>query len=485
MAGVDTRHPDYIDRLPEWELMRDANRGAEAIKRKAGGTAAGTATAGRRYLPMPSGFTAQTDGGTLMFAGYLERADFPEIVSPTIAGMVGLIHKREPVITMPSAMEPLWENITRDGQTLEIFHRKLTEEILLQGRFSILTDAAPQGSDLPFLTTYHAESLINWSEDRTLFVLDECGLVREPNAFDWEQRKQWRVLRLVDGVYQQELWQDGASAPTEIIKPLARAEKSIQAIPFVVANATDLAVRPSTQPLIAVGRAAVRIFQLDADYRHQLFMSGQETFVITGLPEKSAVPSILGAGVVLALPVGAQAMYVSPTCSGIAAHLAAMEDARNSAAAAATKMFDSSKAAEAAEALRLRFAAQTANLTTTSMSSAAALEQGLRNIAIFMGLDPKSVIVEPNLKFVDQKLTPQEGQALVGMWQSNAISYDTLYANLQAGEIASQERTAEEERTLIDEEPQNQLPDPTVVNPNDPTAGLTPAEIATMTGSGA
>jgi hypothetical protein len=34
-------------------------------------------------------------------------------------------------------------------------------------------------------------------------------------------------------------------------------------------------------PLIGVAQAALAGYRLDADYRHQLYMSGQETFVIT------------------------------------------------------------------------------------------------------------------------------------------------------------------------------------------------------------
>ena len=66
MTGtVSTKHPDYLDRVDEWALMRDCARGETAVK-----------AAGERYLPMPSGFRVQEDGGAKMFEAYLTRAQF-------------------------------------------------------------------------------------------------------------------------------------------------------------------------------------------------------------------------------------------------------------------------------------------------------------------------------------------------------------------------------------------------------------------------
>ena len=64
MTGtVSTKHPDYLDRVDEWALMRDCARGETAVK-----------AAGERYLPMPSGFRVQEDGGAKMFEAYQTRA---------------------------------------------------------------------------------------------------------------------------------------------------------------------------------------------------------------------------------------------------------------------------------------------------------------------------------------------------------------------------------------------------------------------------
>ncbi|WMT92796.1 hypothetical protein [Pelagibacterium sp. H642] len=70
-------------------------------------------------------------------------------MAPTVDGMVGVIHRTEAQIEMPDAMQPLWEKATKDGLPLEALHRRITAELLTTGRYSLLADAATEGSDLP------------------------------------------------------------------------------------------------------------------------------------------------------------------------------------------------------------------------------------------------------------------------------------------------------------------------------------------------
>lgn len=102
--AVDTKHPDWAARADLWRLMRDTTGGEGDVK-----------ATGEEYLPQPSGFKAQPDGGRALYAAYQKRAQFPEIVHPTVHGMVGVIHRTEAQIEMPAAMEPLWEKATKHG----------------------------------------------------------------------------------------------------------------------------------------------------------------------------------------------------------------------------------------------------------------------------------------------------------------------------------------------------------------------------------
>jgi hypothetical protein len=190
-------------------------------------------------------------------------------------------------------------------------------------------------------------------------------------------------------------------------------------------------------------------------------MTGQETLFVID----ADAPDIVGAGVIVTLKGGdgltPDAKYVGPAGTGIEAHRQAMQDERVAAVSAGAKMFETSGGGqESGEALRLRFAAETATLTTIAQNSSAALERALRYVALMMGLDPMQVVVKPNLQFVDTKMSPQEAESLVRVWQEGAISYQTLYENLQAGEITSAERDFEAELKLIDDEDFSRDPSP-------------------------
>lgn len=435
--AVDSKRPEYIDHMDEWSQLRDTARGVVAVKR-----------AGSRYLPMPSAFTAQADDGRAMYAAYQKRARFPDILDPTIAGMVGVIHRNESAIQMPAVMEPLWESCTLDHLPLEAFHRRITTEILLMGRFSILTDAPVDGSDLPYFAGYTTETLINWADDLTFFDFDETSMRMDPNTFDWTEEKAWRVLRLKGGVYTQELYGQDTER-TGILMPTARGGAPLDQIPVVVVGPTELSVNVADSPLQGVSDASVTLYQLDADYRWQLYMSGQETLFVIGADQ---LPTVVGASVVHGLPLNGDAKYVGPSGSGIAAHRQAMLDAKEDAIIAGAALFESPTGRESGEALKLRYSAQTATLTTVALASAQALERSLRNVALFLGLNPAEVIVIPNLRFIDSKMTPAEGVQLMQMWTGNAISKQTMYENLQKGELASQERNFEDEQKLIEAE---------------------------------
>lgn len=432
--GVDSTHPSYsAARLAEWDLCRDAYEGESAIK--VGGTG---------YLPMPSGFTAQDDNGRGMFAAYQERAQFPDIFAPSVGAMVGIIHGNDIQIEMPTALDYLREDADGGGMTLVDLHRRVTRALLVSGRQGVLADA-PQDGGEPRLALYAGRTIINWDAD--FYVLDESRMERD--GFEWKDVRRHRVLELLDGRYVQSLWQDGNQI--EVIEPRTRGGGYLDRIPFSVASAKDVGPSIQTPPLIGVARAAKAIYQLSADYRHQLYMSGQETLVaINGEP-----PSAIGAGVVHQM-MGSEGVepdlrYVSPSCSGIEAHLAAIEHNREAAVQSGARLFEADqRSQESGEARKMRFRSETANLQSIAQSSCAIVEFALRCVAAMKGLPEDQVIVTPPRDLLNASVTPQDAVALWTLVQERGLSWDTYYAAIQKGGLADPDRTADEEYKLID-----------------------------------
>jgi hypothetical protein len=236
------------------------------------------------------------------------------------------------------------------------------------------------------------------------------------------------------------------------IMPQARGGNELDEIPCVVIGSTDVKIDIDEIPLLGVAQSAYAAYRLDADYRHQLYMTGQETLVMTKAKAEDK-PRAIGAGVVLTLPENADAKYIGPSGKGIEAHRKAIQDEKDNAAAAGARLFDSKdRAAESGDALRIRFAGQTATITSIALSSAAGIEKALKFAAKMAGADPEEVVVTPNLSFIDSTLSGSDALALVQIWQASAISKQTLYEALQRGEIASTERSFEDEQALIEDE---------------------------------
>lgn len=433
-------HPDYtVEVVDEWRLMRHAYRGESAIKRE-----------GERYLPMPSGYKFHPGGsdiGAQMYAAYKARARYPEIVSNAIRSMVGIAHGQEWQIEMPAALEPLWENSDGKGLPMEALSRRITMELLITGRYALMVDAPPNGGDI-YLAGYAAEEVINWSDDDDYYVLRE--VVRERSGMGWTDVIKTRELELVGGRYVQRVYMDGTL--TEEYEPRARGGAALSMIPLTLGGAMDLDMKPDAPPLIGVARACLAHYQLNADYRLQLYMSGQETLVLHNV---ETPPKVIGAGVVVSLQASdgskdTRAEYVGPSGVGIDAHVTAMDREQMSAVRSGAQLFDNTpRGQESGEARRLRFSAETATLTSIVGASAMILERTLKQAAIMAGANPDDVVVTPPANLLEGRLDPQEITALVASWAGGAISYETLYENLQRGRIASMERDAAGELAAI------------------------------------
>ena len=107
--------------------------------------------------------------------------------------------------------------------------------------------------------------------------------------------------------------------------------------------------------------------------------------------------------------------------------------------------------AESGEALRIRVAAQTANIGTIADAAAAGLQELLRIAARWLGANPEEVVVEPNKNFADDPLPFTELQEMLTFKQrGGVISHRTMNEVMVNRDITT--RTLEEEIEEIEEE---------------------------------
>jgi hypothetical protein len=120
---------------------------------------------------------------------------------------------------------------------------------------------------------------------------------------------------------------------------------------------------------------------------------------------------------------------------------------------------------EAAEAIMLRGNGEQSVLQSIAATISLAMTMALKWHAAWTGIKAVELLsVMLNTDFFATAMTSQDLTALVASWQQGAISYDTLYYNLQKGEIARPGVDVDTERDLIEA----QQPEPPPLEEEEP-----------------
>lgn len=425
-------HPYYHAFSDRWETCIDSYDGEDAIKE-----------ATIRYLPATSGHRLDgfpTEGTTGYFAyqAYLLRAVYPAIYKTAVEGAIGIMHREPAKIELPKQLEPMRENCSLLGESLQMFLRRINARQLITGRLGLLADLKKDGDKArPVIAVYNETSILNWNDvamhdedvDLKFVLLDESSYEMDDD-FSWSHVEKFRALLLSDeagnivdnGIY--------ASATVSEVSQLVAAVKTapnymgkrLDKIPFVFINSKDLSPKPDAPPFSELANLCLAIYRGEADYRQSLFMQGQETLVRVGFNDTDdddgdAVRT--GAGSRIDVPIGGDAKYIGVSASGLGEQRQALENDYNRAIQLSGQLLDAtSRAKESGDALRIRVAAQTATLPQIAMAGAAGLEKILKIVAEWLGANPDEVKVSPNLNFTEADLN---GQTLVNIMQAKTL----------------------------------------------------------------
>lgn len=448
MSDLKQYHPEYMELLPLWEKCEDFAEGETTVKKK-----------GVKYLPATEGMildgmgdqpnTTSPNIGQSRYNAYRMRAAFPDYVGSAVEVMTGLLHQKPPVIELPAEMEYMRDRASSKGERLGQLFRRLTMEQIVYGRLGLLPDmpSTPKPGPAQFtLSLYNAKSIINWDDgtdmgheaNLQMVVLDESGIRRTPGTFTWEHEESYRVLELIDGQYRQGVFSGVQSnyAASDMKAPMYMSRPS-NYIPFVFVNSTNLLASTQMPPLKRLVDMCHAIYMGEADYRQQLHSQSQDTLVVIGGvrntvngnpddPNEGAVR--VGAGARIDLDINGDAKFIGVATNGISEARTAIENDRKRAQVKSGELIQNNGSQmESGAALSTRFNAQTATLNQLAKTAAAGLESALRHVAIWMGLDPKAVKVEPNLEFVDFAL---EGQNFHQLMQAKDLGFPLSYRTL-------------------------------------------------------
>jgi len=472
--SVDTKHADYKAFSAKWKRCRDVAAGADAVHH-----------AGEEYLPKLKG--QQPDD----YKAYVLRSTFYNASWRTIAGLVGMMFRKPPTVEVPKPVEQLLEDVDGAGQPFQPFTQSICEQAVTIGRIGILVDAppAPDGATLadakrlnlrPQMQMYLAESIINWKTGSvnnrnvlTMVVLKETA-DKVIDEFTVETEDVWRVLDLVAGPtpvgeqavmqYRQRIFKQKKAAAlgggqTKDLPAVAFEQigadvypkmggKPIPYIPFIIMGTDDVTPEVDDPPLIDLFDMNLSHYRTSADYAHGCHFTALPTLFLSGFKTQENEKIYLGAetAIVSSSP-DARAMFVEFSGAGMQVLENKLEREERQMAVLGARMLEPQKmAVETAETTSIHRKGEESLLSSIAQTISLGVTQVLKIFTEWAGESPEAVKFELNRDFYPAPMDPAMLSGLMAAWQSGAISDQTLFDKLQAGEIISADTTLEDEQ---------------------------------------
>lgn len=455
---VNTTHKQYQEREGQWLRCRDAIAGQDAVHER-----------GQAYLPKLSEQTATE------YASYVGRTPWYGATGRTLDGMVGMVFRSAPVLEAPEALIAYTKDITLSGVTLDGLARETLQEVLGIGRFGLLVEypqrlegpmTLAQATDQnirPYVTAYLAEHILNWRLERvnnrmqpTMVVLQETY---EEKVDEWttEEKPQVRELLLEGGRYVQRVYRDVKDADGEggweqfgpDIVPTMNG-RPLPEIPFYPFGPEVLGMQVQQSPILDLVDLNLSHYRTSADLEHGAHFTGLPTPFIAGVQLQEGAKVKIGSSEAIVSPdPQASASYLEFSGSGLGALEKLMDRKESQMAALGARMLAPDKTGvEAAETLSIRQNGENSVLAGIANLVAYGFTEMLAFMARWAGINGE-VSYRLNRDYLPRGMSGQELTALVSSWQQGAISFQTMFQNLQRAEVIAPDVTVEEEEVRI------------------------------------
>lgn len=457
---VNKRDDFAQQNVEQWQENCDAIEGQRAIHKK-----------GTKYLPELGSMDQKTKKGRKNFAEFMKKALYFNAVAKTVEGMLGLMFRKDAQNELPDAISYFSKNVDGTGMTIEEFERQVAFEVMRTNYVGLLTDhpqvesgmtvAQSEAAGLrPFLSMYTAENIFKVHESvvnnitiTTMVVLREnVSLPSKDDEFEICHEVQYRVLDIfeVDGkmVYRQRLFDKDEHQVGDDYFPRMNGQM-MMSIPFKLVSSAN---KPGRAPIEDLVKVNLHHYLMFASYAHGTYYTGFPTPTAVGI-DKEDLPTGIGANAFWTSEnKDAKFGMLEFTGTGLTHAKEYISDVEDKMAALGADMLKSQKmAAETEGSKRLDKQSQESTLSGIATVVEECIQMQIGLAAEWVGANPDDVSIKLNKDYNPTGMSPQMLQQLVGSWQSGAISFDTMFSNLQRGEIIKNERTAGDEKEMIED----------------------------------
>lgn len=468
-------NPALAALMPQYYLIRDALSGEPAVK-----------AARTTYLPMPDP-TDKSEENKARYSQYLQRAVFYNATRRTLQGLSGQVFLRDPVIELPAQIAALEKNVSGSGITLTQQAKKAVNYTLAYSRAGLHVDypsTEAEGGvtvrDLetkrirPTINLYSPMEIINWrvvedgAEERlSLVVLLESFEISD-DGFEVKEAAQFRVLKLENGFYTQEIWRE--AQPTKYKSGEVPKSKNFQVhvkftpkgpdgnpmtdIPFKFIGAENNDVSPDNPAFYDLASLNLAHYRNSADYEESCYIVGQPTPVATGLTEDWVEKVLKGrlnfgsrGGIVL--PAGATAELLQANENTMIKE--AMDTKERQMVALGAKLVEQKTVQRTATEASQDKVSESSALTSSALNVQDAYVWALEIAAMFAGAAGAAIKFEINTDFDISNMTPEQQKAAVEMWQKGATTFEEMRAVLRKAGTATEDDEKAKQKIAKDE----------------------------------
>ena len=403
---VDTQHRLYAAHERQAQRVRDAVAGDESVQ---------------QYLRNPD------PNDEKRTKEYREGAVWLDVTARTHNGMLGAIFRKPPESKLPQSIEYLQDDADGSGMSLEQFAKLFCSYLMQAGSHGVLVDF-PEAEDgltkeqsaglKASFRHYTSDNIINWNrqgELLTLVVLRET-FDKSEDEFQSDPEYQYRVLRLEDGVYTQEVYRDGQPAGTKV-KPRMGNGQAWPIIPFQFGGAVNNDEAPDKPMLLGIANLNIAHYRNSADWEESSFTVGQVMpHVDAGTTSTQDWQELNPNGIrwgsregVVTQGGGSMNLVQAQPNSMPMEGMKRKEEQMLSIGA---RLIEQRSGNETAEAVRARSGAENSNLSTIATNVSDALRNCLQWALTFMtrkAIEPVDTIeFELNQQFYAEDADPQE-----------------------------------------------------------------------------
>jgi len=461
--SIDTKHHLYTAFSNQYRTMRDCIAGDDSIKSNA-----------LAYVPNLEGQSA------LEYSAYVNRAVFEGFTARTLDGMTGLIFSKDPQIELGSKLTEYSQNIDLDNSTLTDLAQVCVSEVATVGRTGLLVDMPnvnTQGMTVaqvellnirPSLKLYTTESIINWKTTTinnatalSMVVLYEV-VDQYKNDYESAQIGRYRVLKLEKGIYKQEVYEKNEKSNfiVDSVKKLLGVGfklvsesypmmngKNMNYIPFIPITPDNLTITPAKSPLYDLAKVNINYFATAVDYAHGAHFTALPTAYIAGHQNAEGETIKLGSTAIHVFQnPQAKMEFLEFQGDGLQTLERKMESSKQSMAVLGARILSTDGNAQIAEnTLAMKTAGERAIIISIAQTCSRGIKKALEVMSEWSN-DSGNIEFKLNTDYNLNPLNAQELTALIGAWQTSAITEQELFLALKRGELIPENKTFEEHK---------------------------------------